>query len=297
MRLDEAVQLFVDTYDKETTRRTYLLALRAVIDIIGGGRDIEDISTSDLIRVQNYLQKKDLAAATLRQRINSVKTFFNWLYKFEFKKENPGKIIKAKRPRRPQTREKAVTDDELEMLLNFVQYSNRRDYALLLFLADTGCRVGGAAGLRESDIDWEKREATVTEKGDRTRQVKFGKSTAIALRTYLLSRKATSGNFIFSMDGSQIKSSSVSQRIRYICRGLRKQGYQIRTISAHAFRHRKGHMLADARIAPSVAATALGHESVLTTLEFYYPDDWESAASVLDELSLDRPQYSQKKAD
>jgi hypothetical protein len=51
-------------------------------------------------------------------------------------------------------------------------------------------------------------------------------------------------------------------------------------------RHRKGYQFADGRIAPSVAKTALGHENVLTTLQHYYPDDWERAKTSLEQLSL-----------
>ncbi|MCB0079217.1 MAG: hypothetical protein KDD73_17590, partial [Anaerolineales bacterium] len=41
--------------------------------------------------------------------------------------------------------------------------------------------------------------------------------------------------------------------------------------------------LADARVAPSIAATALGHTSIQTTLDHYYPGDWESAEKALRE--------------
>lgn len=82
--------------------------------------------------------------------------------------------------------------------------------------------------------------------------------------------------------------------MRRACYSLRKQGYEIRTLSAHSFRHRKGHQFADARINPSVAATALGHESVLTTLQHYYPDDWETAAEAMEEFALKREDKTRK---
>jgi len=294
MRLDEAVYLFLNTCNRQSTAAAYAKGLKVVIDQLGAGRSIHEITPRDLIQVHNYLRQKDYAAATLRQRVGSVKIFFNWLKKMEITAENPARILKIKNPKRPQTREKAITDEELNLILDYVQYRSRRDYALFMFLADTGCRIGGAAKLREPDISWDKREATVTEKGDTIRQVRFGLETANVLRQFLLWRKATKGDYVFSDDGARMNPETLSQRVRRACYGLRKQGVPIRTISAHAFRHRKGHQFADERVNPSVAATALGHESVMTTLEHYYPDDWETAAEALDEFALRRPQKQQR---
>lgn len=288
MRLDEGIHLYLDTFDKQSTRTTYRKALKTLSEQLGPGRDLEELTPADLIRVFNYLNKQPYAPATLRQRLKSIKTFFNWLQDMELIESNPARVIKVKRAQRPRTRAKAITDDELKLLLDYVQYRSRRDFALFLFLADTGCRIGGAANLQEKDIDWVKREATVTEKGDKTRQVKFGVMAATALRRHLISRKATEGDYVFSEKGGKIKPDNLSQRVRRACAGLRKNGETVRTLSSHSFRHRKGHQFGDAKINPSVAAEALGHESVLTTLQNYYPDDWESAAAELDKLSLTR---------
>jgi site-specific recombinase XerD len=290
MRLDEAIQLFLGTYHKKSTAEAYWKTLKFLKDQIGAGRRLDEITPGDVIRVHNYFLEQNYAAATLRQRTSSIKIFFNWLKKMELITENPARVIKIKNPRRPHTREKAITDEEIRMLLNYVQYRSKRDFALFLFLADTGCRIGGAAGLRERDINWQKREAVVTEKGDLMRNVRFGRDTANVLRQFLIMRKATKGDYVFSKDGSRVNAETLSQRIRRACYGLRKQGHSIRILSAHTFRHRKGHQFADAKLNPAVAATALGHESVMTTIEHYYPDDWETAALALDDLAMKLPE-------
>ena len=61
----------------------------------------------------------------------------------------------------------------------------------------------------------------------------------------------------------------------------------VRVLSSHSLRHRKGHQLADSRIAPSIAATVLGHSDVVITLQHYYPADWESAEQAMRELMTD----------
>ena len=286
MRLDAAIDLFLGSYQNALTRETYQKALNQLVDQLGPGRDITGIQPADMIHVYNYFLNMGYATATFAQRVKTVKTFFRWLHNMELIESNPARVIKTPRIPRPQTKGKAMTDAELQLILGYAKFRNRRDYALFMFFADTGCRADGAANLKTSDIDWDKREAVVTEKGGKTRKVKFGTETANVLRRYILWRKAIRGPYVFSKDGSPIQADTLSQRVRRACEGLRKQGHEIRILYAHSMRHRKGHQFSTARIAPSIAASALGHESVLTTLQHYYPDDWESAASALDELSL-----------
>lgn len=297
MQLKEAINLFLSTYEKDTTRLIYTKALAHVSDQIALGRDINEIQPADLIRVHNTIRAKKYAPATLQQRVKSVKTFFNWLHRMDLIESNPARVISAKKPKRRQSRDKAMTDDELELILDYVRYRNRRDYALILFLADTGCRVGGAAGLKSDDIDWVKREATVTEKGDMTRVVRFGEYTATVLKRYLLWRGLSAGPFVFSSDGNPIKPQTLSQRVRRACYGLRKQGVKIRTLSAHSIRHRKGHQFGDNGINPQIAATAMGHASVMITIENYYPGDWETAAQALDDFAMKPPKLKKEATD
>lgn len=288
MKLNDAIDLFTGTYQKPTTRRTYAKLLDQFAQQIGPGRAIDAITHADIVAYHNHLLAQNYAAATLQQRVKGVKTFFNWLVKMEMLQHSPARILKARKPPRRQTRDKAMTDDELDLILSYVRFRSTRDYALVMFLADTGCRVAGAARLKTDDIDWDKREATVTEKGDKTRQVRFGQDTARQLRKHIIGRKHIQGPYVFSHDGRRVRPETLSQRIRRACYGLRKVGFDIRVLSAHSLRHRKGHQLADTRISPTIAATALGHDSVMTTLENYYPDDWDTAAQALDELSLKR---------
>ncbi len=105
MRLDEAIQLHLDTL-KPSTAKTYWSALKSCVEVIGAGREIEDIVTADLVRVHNQLLKKNYTPATLRQRVTSIKIFFKWLHDMDLAEENPARVLKVKRLKRPLTREK-----------------------------------------------------------------------------------------------------------------------------------------------------------------------------------------------
>jgi integrase len=112
----------------------------------------------------------------------------------------------------------------------------------------------------------------VTEKGDKTRWVRFGPLCAIALARWQLVRPRSAGPYLFSSTAQPIKADNISLMIRRACV---KVG--IRVLSGHSFRHRKGHLLADQKTPITLAATILGHSDPMVTAHHYYPSDMESA--------------------
>lgn len=281
MELRKAIDLFL-AEQRETTRQSYLYPLRYLRDWIGPAREVGELEGVQLVEYFQHLKKRDWAAATMQKHIKTVKTFFNWLVKLKVIKESPAAEIRGKKLPSYVDRDKAITDEELFKLLDYTRW-NMRDHSFLLFLADTGCRVGGAAGLRWGDIDFNGRRAKVTEKGDKTRPVQFGEACCMTLIKWKFQQlaKKTKGDYVFSPDGHMMIAHNLSQQIRRLCE---KVG--IRTISAHAFRHRKGHQFADRRIAPSIAATALGHSDATITLKHYYPADWETAFKEMQDMNV-----------
>jgi integrase len=287
VELKKAVNLFLNN-QRETTRQSYKYPLKYFVAWMGESRLVESIRPEHLVEYdQMSLKPRDYAPATERKHIKTLKTLFNWLIDLDVIDKSPARVLKAKRLPMYIERDKAMTDEELALLLDHainhprktLLYRNR-DYALILFLADTGCRIGGAAGLKVSEIDFESRRASVVEKGDKRRKVKFGPLCAVALARYVLMRPRAAGAYVFSTGKGPIKADNISLMLRRMCRQL-----GLRVLSGHSLRHRKGHQLADSRVAPSIAATALGHADPVTTLMNYYPADWASAEAELDKLA------------
>lgn len=275
MNLERAVTLFLASYEKQTTRRAYAQGVEMMRDFIGPARPVNSIKPAHLIEFQNEVRSRGLSQSTVNKHIKSVKTFFNWLVSIEELPASPAHAIKLKRMSRAIDRDRAMTDAEYAAVLDYVKWKPR-DHALILFLADTGCRAGGAAGLRVDDLDLENRTAHVTEKGDKRRPVWFGDECANAIRRWLLARPAAAGPYVFNRDGQQISGRAVSGVVRNACKRV-----GVRSLGSHSLRHRKGHQLADAHVAPTVAATALGHENPQTTLESYYPADYDRAREAI----------------
>jgi site-specific recombinase XerC len=84
-----------------------------------------------------------------------------------------------------------VPDDGLRRLLATCagkDFDARRDTALILYFLDTGARRSEAAALQLADLDFDYQVTTVLGKGRRTRELPFGRKTALALDRYLRAR-------------------------------------------------------------------------------------------------------------
>lgn len=284
MELEKTIELFLGEFIP-TTRTSYTYPLRQMCGWIGASKDLAAVKPEMLIEYfQAVIKPRNYAPATHHKHVKTIKTFFNWCVKVGLLDKSPAAVIKNKRLHTAIGRDKAMTDDELLKLLEVVKHKPR-DYALIMFLADTGCRRGGVVGLRLEDIDWGGMTAKVTEKGNKERKVAFGDACAKAIRSWLgfrSQRYKITGVYIFTRNGEKMHANNVSLMIRRSCK---LAGVRVR--SAHSLRHRKGHQLSDAGISPSVGAIVLGHEDPKITLEHYYRKDWDSAERAFRQLTTD----------
>lgn len=296
MQLHAAIDLFCGQY-RASTASIYRRALRQLQDQIGPARLVEQIDFADLLRFEQHLRERSgYAPATQRMYLKTSRTFFAWLVRHGVINDSPMAGIRIKQvPRNRNDRAKAATDDEFARLRAYalsridtstgtVQATAIRNYAILMLLADTGARRGGIVSMSTTDIDLAKMRALVTEKGDKTRPVAFGAETAYALSHWLRIRPTCQTDALFVAtrgEPTAMYDELITKTLHRMCdaAGL------TRKIGPHHFRHRKGHQMADAGIAPSIAATMLGHESVQTTLDHYYPQDYATALDVAQMLA------------
>lgn len=283
MLLHKAITLFLGEHI-DTTAASYKPVLVDMYRHLAsafplGNIRLEDVETDHLVAYRQVIWKRKYSDGTRGKYIKTIKVFWNWCVRMGKISESPARVLKGVKKKLSADRTKAMTEEELKQLLAFSRFHPRLD-ALVRFLADTGCRRGGAAGLRIKDVDLINCTAVVTEKGDKTRPVAFGRKTAKAIQRWIEKRPGDQGDYLFSRHGDRPTPYSISQLVR---RGCIAAG--IRSLGTHSLRHRKGHQLADARIAVSVAASVMGHEDIDATMH-YYPRDWESARKALNELAL-----------
>lgn len=215
--------------------------------------------------------KGGLSVFSIASRLRSVKRLFNWLTEEGALTENPAKRLKL--PKLPQKEPKSVSVQAFEQLLAATAGDSvikRRDRALLLLLADTGCRVGGLVHLRVQDVDLARQLALVTEKGEKIRSVFFMPLTADALRRWLEVRPVVAGDWLFVNLGArqtwpQLTEDAVGEALRR----LKQVAGVTEPVTPHRFRH--GFAREYLRSGGDLATLSriLGHSSVEVTARYY----------------------------
>jgi len=288
MRLTEAIeQLLISTKADGRSPQTvegYRRKLRPLVAFLGDVL-VEEVTTYDVRRFIVHLQERatrwadhprqreregGLSPFTVAGHVRAVKRLFNWLEAEGVIGANPVRRIRSPNPK--QREPKAIDLPDFLALLATTKAGNvadLRDRAVLLFLADTGCRVGGLCGLRVCDVDLETGRAMVTEKGGEPRAVFFGTQTAAALTAWLEVRPRGEGPGLFVSLGNKaeggLSPNGVAQMLR---RRARLAGVEGR-VNPHSFRHAfaRGFLLNGGDLA--TLADLMGHSSVEVTKNSY----------------------------
>jgi len=143
--------------------RRYIISLRE--------REERYVSAS-----QRPKQTGGLSEVSIASHMRALFAFWGWCER-EYRIANP--MDNIKHPKQPEPSAKSILPEDFVKLFNAAD--NYRDRALLAFLADTGCRLGGLAGLQIEHVNLIERCARVTEKGQKTRTVVFTGYTRVLL--------------------------------------------------------------------------------------------------------------------
>jgi len=166
-----------------------------------------------------------------------LRTFWRFLYRDGLTVANP--MEKVERPMRERRFIKPFTEEQLCKVLAVMDPKNilnLRDYALTLFLADTGLRLGEALSLKVGDVDWNGNSITVVGKGRKERRVAFGQTARRALTRWLQRRgnPPVETHLWVNKFGQQMKICNFEQRLKMY---TRKAGIVAKRLSPHALRH------------------------------------------------------------
>ncbi len=300
MKLSETVAVWL-SQQIETTRQSYYYPMRDHINLIGGELPLVAVTPVHIATYSDVIRKRDYSLKTLEKHFKTVRTFWNWALKMDFIEKSPARVLKLPKVPANIGREKAMPDDDLSIFFDFLHRQTfathpkelsvaLRNYALFKFLADTGARAGGAASLQLQDVHLKELYAVVTEKGNKKRKVAFTSECAKALGYWIMRRPHADGNqfvFLSLHSPAPITANYIGQLMRRICKEIERDlGYTMQNMNPHSLRHRLGHKMWDARVAPSLIAAALGHEDIETAIRHYAPNDWESAADAIREQAL-----------
>lgn len=260
----QAVSMYTQVDRSAFTNTNYRRILGALARSIGPDRDIRLITYPDLA---DYVQRLHTGrkASTVAQHARVMRQLFAWCVKLGLIETNPASAITVRIPRKDPGKTRAIPTDVLTAM---IAAADVRDRALLLFLAETGCRLGGVRTLTLSHLDMNRNCALLHEKGDNYYWAYFGPLTADALRAYLAIRPKSDSDAVFI--GQRSHRALARETVGFIVASLSKAVCG-RAYRPHSIRHWVAEQWVQAGEQPNMVQHKLGHRSIQTTLNNYYP--------------------------
>jgi integrase len=279
--LKDALRTYLQIERRPLTNKQYSLVLTAVLAELGANRQVARVTYEDLIDVQASLRQR-LKPSTVANYTSIYKAFFAWCQQRGYCEVSPAADLVRRRPANRASR--AIPPDDLRRLIDYARVTSPRDYAMLMFLADTGCRVAGLITLRRSALSLESGVAILTEKGGKPHRALFSSSTAEALQKWLERRPQLDHDYVFVArgTGAPLTRGAVNSLFKTLCRKCELP----RLWTPHAIRHAVGHAYAKAGVPATITQKKLGHSDVGTTLNFYYPHEDPYLDLVSERLAL-----------
>jgi site-specific recombinase XerD len=237
---------------------------------------VEDFDETVVVAFLAHLEAdRGNAPQTRNNRLSTVRTFFRYVaYQDPTLLGQCQRICAIPNKRTERKTMEYLEDEEIGALLDHVDQNSRngaRDYALLLFLYNTGARAQEVVDLNIDDLRLDAPfQVKLTGKGRKERVCPLWPETVAALRTYLEHREPdTAGipSVFLNANGQPITRFG----IRYIVRRYAAKAAEVcpslksKKISPHSVRHTTAMHLLQSGNDLSIIKDWMGHADVNTT--------------------------------
>jgi len=212
---------------------------------------------------------KSFSTKTLKRRLATVKSFFNYLYSFEKINDNPALHVKT--PKIEKKLPNFISEDLIEELMNTpveTPITNKidgiRDKAILELFYATGLRLNELLSLNICDVDEHEAMVKVMGKGSKERIVPIGNSALNSMNKYLEEiGKSLNVNFndpiFINKKGKRLPKRTLQERIKKYLYRIMGNG------SVHTLRHTFATHLMDRGADILTIKEFLGHSSLSST--------------------------------
>ena len=235
--------------------------------------DIETITLFDLEEYRASLnrpsralgRKGNISTYTIHASVRAQKAFFHYLRKRKFLIIDPS--LDLEKPKLPDHPRRGIQTEAAEKMLELSK-ANVRDYAVLLFFRDTGCRCGGIYNLLTDNLDILHNRAVICEKGNKERVVFYTSEAALALTMYNSIRKNPNGEehfFLNEQFHTPLKYSGIYQILRRLAIKAKVKS----KFSPHQWRHAAARSWLMAGMNLKTVSEILGHSSEKVTADIY----------------------------
>jgi len=246
---------------------------------------IDDFSKLDSAHIRQFIaarHRQGLGGRSLQRVLSSLRSLFHFLNKQLLLSKNPAKGVRA--PKSPRKLPEVMTVDELDQLLMMKgdDVLVLRDKAVMELMYGCGLRLSELVTLDVINVERKQQILNVTGKGNKQRQLPFGRKAAEALDNWLkvrsqLAEIKETAVFV-SKRGTRLKQSSIQQRLKKwaIKQGLNSDLYP------HKLRHSFASHILESSGDLRAVQELLGHENLSTT-QIYTHLDFQHLAKVYDD--------------
>ena len=233
------------------------------------------IDSIDRLEIRSYLgflYDKKFSASTMRRKLSTLSSFFRFLCREGYLKNNVVKSVPA--PKMENKLPSFLSVDEMFRLIDLPEaegFLAVRDRAMLEFFYSTGVRISELVSLKTGDIDRTTQMVKVLGKGGKERLLPFGKKCVEALDKYekvrsdkIISTKVNSEYLFLNHRGKGITTRGVRKIIgKYVT-----AGNFLGKVSPHSIRHSFATHLLEGGADLRSIQELLGHASLSTTQKY-----------------------------
>ncbi len=228
------------------TVSSYLSDLTQLSDMTG--KILTKLDTTDVLKFLATFENK----RTLNRKLSSINAFFHFCHIQDFTYEK----IKIPMAKVPRNLPKYMSNAEILQGLQSIDRTNvmgLRDYALILFLYASGCRISEALSVQRSDIveGWLKIRFA---KGEKERIVPLAPIATEALEVYMQEQDMSSSSIWLNYKGAVLSRISAYKIVK-----------KYLGVSPHVLRHSFATSLIVGGADLRVVQELLGHSSLETT--------------------------------
>jgi integrase/recombinase XerD len=238
---------------------------------------LEDLRVEAVSAFLDHLEaKRANTAASRNYRLAALRSFFKHLVRHDLSHaEQYQRVLALESKKTRITPANYLEAEDVRLILkqpDLRSEAGTRDYALLLFLYNTGARVSEALTVRVQDLSLQRpQQVRLHGKGSKDRFCPLWRETADKLRSLPAIRDARPGDLLFcNRQGDALSRDGVAYILRKHTNAAARKAPALhrRRITPHTLRHSCAAALLQSGVDITVIRDYLGHVSVATTSRY-----------------------------
>ncbi|MDR1074277.1 MAG: tyrosine-type recombinase/integrase [Treponema sp.] len=241
------------------------------------GIGAEQASLHDVQHFMTELAREDLAASSVNRTLSSIRGFFRFLVRFNYRVDDPSTSLRN--VKQPKTLPSFLWEPEMaefaELPSRTAKLWSERDTALILAMYSAGVRISELVSLFLKNCAPDFTSARVIGKGDKEREVYFSDEAREAIFVYLpvraeklIKAKPPTDALFISLRGKPLSVPGVRWIIAQYSQQFAIQTGLGKNIHPHSLRHSFATHLVNAGCDVRVIQELLGHASISTTARY-----------------------------